>query len=541
MKKVIVILFVGIFLAATVCTVGAYHTHFGPSELIYYDASKSAGGYNLFSPFRGDRTYLTDMEGNVVNTWPWPEGFGIEKMATFNEDNGYLLRRIKIGGHRAPGETHYQELDWNRNILWDVEFNSPDEWHHHDYIKIFNAALGEYTYLSVIARRITHDQAIQAGADPTLDDDYASYPDGLVEFDRAGNVLWEWWVMDHLVQDVDATKDNFGVVADNPGKFDLNFADGRSGDWIHVNALDYNPKTGYIVFHCDTESEIWMIDHDGTFIVGDPAGSTAAAAGPGGDILWRWGNPAIYDAGEGQSATERDGPTDGDQQGFHVHDIQWIRDAHYPGGPALPGAGNLLQFDNGSRWISRAYHSRILEINPFVSGLDAEGNPIIGDVMVFQPDAGYHNDGGRNVSNQVVWRYQSIENNSFYARNISGMQRMPNGNTVVCSGTWGHFFEVTMEGEVVWEYKNPVGTRGILPVIEDGDNVAVFRLYRYLKGHPGLAGKDLVTFGTITGRVPLGATDEYQEPYTGFGFTGLGIGGGGVGSGGGVGGGGPGY
>jgi hypothetical protein len=323
MKKILMIFTVGIILAATVCPVGAYHTHFGPSELIYYDAAKSAGGYNLFTPFSADRTYLIDMEGYLIHEWLIPnadQGFSIEKMAVLNPDNGNLVRRIRTRG--AAAEQRLQEVDWDNNILVDIVDTRVGYSHHHAYIKIFNAALGEYTYLSTASRDVTHAEAIQAGADPALSDDYDSNPDGIVEFDQAGNVLWEWNVFEHLVQDVDDTKDNFGVVADHPEKFDINFKTGVRGDWIHMNSLDYNPTTGYIVLHCDRHSEIWMIDHDSTFIVDDPVASTAAAAGPGGDILWRWGNPAVYDAGEGQWATERDGATDGDQQGFHVHDIQ---------------------------------------------------------------------------------------------------------------------------------------------------------------------------------------------------------------------------
>jgi len=519
MKKVLMILAVSIFLAATVFPVSAYHTHKGPSELLYYDASKSAGGYNLFTPNGGAKTYLIDMVGRVINTWPIPgydKGFRIEKFAAFQE-NGNLLRRIKVGGHRRKGETHLQEVDWNGKVLVDIEDTRKNYLHHHAFIKIFNAALGEHTYLSIASKDLTHEEAIQAGADPKLQDDYTSRPDGIVELDKDSNVIWEWNVTDHLVQDVDPTKDNYGVVADHPEKLDINFASGRTGDWIHINSLDYNPELGYIAFHNDRNSEIWMIDHGATFKAGDPAGSIAAAAGPGGDILWRWGNPAVYDGGKGQSMSEHEGASDGDQQGFHVHDIQFIR-------PGLPGAGNLLQFDNGSRHIGTAYYSAILEINPYISGLakatdkQKTGKPIVGDKLVFQPDAGYHNvraaGSTRRTSNQVVWMYAAKENSSFYARNISGMNRHPNGNTVICSGTWGHFFEVTPKGEVVWEYKNPDSRRGIVKIIEDGDSLSVFRVYRYMPDHPAFVGKDMTPGPTITGRPPATLEQVIQDSDT---------------------------
>ena len=40
----------------------------------------------------------------------------------------------------------------------------------------------------------------------------------------------------------------------------------------------------------------------------------------------------------------------------------------------------------------------------------------------------------------------------FYAKTISGEQRLPNGNTPIRQGPDGLYFEVAMGGEKVWEY-----------------------------------------------------------------------------------------
>jgi hypothetical protein len=106
----------------------------------------------------------------------------------------------------------------------------------------------------------------------------------------------------------------------------------------------------------------------------------------------------------------------------------------------------------------------------------------------------------RGASNQIVWKYKSENPCSFFARNISGAQRMPNGNTVICSGTWGQFFEVTKEGEVVWEYICPGTRAGIRKFIGDGDAYqnSTFRVYRFGADHPALKGRDLKPLGTIT-------------------------------------------
>ena len=107
--------------------------------------------------------------------------------------------------------------------------------------------------------------------------------------------------------------------------------------------------------------------------------------------------------------------------------------------------------------------------------------------------------GGERISNQVVWYYRSTLPNSFYSQYISSAQRMPNGNTLINSGANGHFFEVTPEGEVVWEYINPVGDRtsdeyGIHKIMTDEAGRqynSVFKIVRYPLDYPAFEGKDL--------------------------------------------------
>ena len=111
-----------------------------------------------------------------------------------------------------------------------------------------------------------------------------------------------------------------------------------------------------------------------------------------------------------------------------------------------------------------------------------------------------------NVSNQIAWRFHGVSPNSFYSPFISGAQRLPNGNTLVCSGAHGHMFEVTPQGDVVWEYINPVGDRlqndrGIYRMMTDkaGDEFnSIFKCQRYSPDFPGLEGKDLTPKGKIT-------------------------------------------
>ena len=174
--------------------------------------------------------------------------------------------------------------------------------------------------------------------------------------------------------------------------------------------------------------------------------------------------------------------------------MQWIKQG-------LPGAGNFFIFNNDC-YDSTGRTSEALEINPFI--MDADGNT--SDTYVNPPDAGYDSN---NDSNQLVWSYSSNNEQSFYARHISGCQRQPNGNTVICSGTQGHLFEVTSEGEVVWEYISP-GEPGRLVFTDDQRGASVFRCYRYGPDFPAFMGKDLTPKGKITDSTFEGAMDKFQ-------------------------------
>ena len=75
--------------------------------------------------------------------------------------------------------------------------------------------------------------------------------------------------------------------------------------------------------------------------------------------------------------------------------------------------------------------------------------------------------------------------------------------------TEGHFFEVTSDGELVWEYINPVTKEGIFEVLPDDWPMtnAVFRAYRYASTHPALANRTLTPLNTITNKIP-----DYYSP-----------------------------
>ena len=90
-----------------------------------------------------------------------------------------------------------------------------------------------------------------------------------------------------------------------------------------------------------------------------------------------------------------------------------------------------------------------------------------------------------SLSASCLW---ALHQREFFSAFISGAQRLPNGNTLVCEGMTGRLFEVTREGEMAWEYVNPFYG----PDERFGHANRVFRAYRYDADFPGFKGKELL-------------------------------------------------
>ena len=107
----------------------------------------------------------------------------------------------------------------------------------------------------------------------------------------------------------------------------------------------------------------------------------------------------------------------------------------------------------------------------------------------------------------MVWNFTAVQPNSFSSRNISGVQRLANGNTLGVAGRHGHVFQVTREGEVVWEYIIPI-VRGTdedaelgeiyKTLMSDSDDNSIFTATWIAPDHQGLEGRDLTPQGKIT-------------------------------------------
>jgi hypothetical protein len=327
--------------------------------------------------------------------------------------------------------------------------------------------------------------------------------------------VWEWRFFDHLVQDIDPAKPNYvgagKTIADYSGRININMP-GKplKGDWLHCNSIDYSPDSGHIVIN-SVQGELYVVDHDGTFVAGDPAEGIAKAAGPGGDFLYRFGDPARYAQGDPPRILENwNTASSGHTQMGGSHDAQWI-----PSG--LPGEGHLMVFNNGQYLFQRTPQSSVLEIDPF---LGADGKDA--GRYVNPPEAGYrresydkdtHNE-PRLISNQVVFSYRSVNSHGFFSHIGSSGQRLPNGGLFVCSDTEGHFFELSAKGELVWEYINPITPDGPAKTLGDALPMtnSAFRAFRLAPDHPALKGRSLIPAGTITERAAQGIDVYAKRP-----------------------------
>src|SRR5439155_19123109 len=134
--------------------------------------------------------------------------------------------------------------------------------------------------LFVVWDKKNTQEAIAAGRKKDLVSNYV-LPDSIVEVKptgkTTGEVVWEWHLWDHLIQDQDSTKANYGKVADHPERIDINFGGDTldhvfgkkdsakmkdtfgvpQSDWTHFNSLAYNAELDQVMISVHGFSEFW--------------------------------------------------------------------------------------------------------------------------------------------------------------------------------------------------------------------------------------------------------------------------------------------
>ena len=543
MKRLLTILIASaMFLLIPIAVVHAVTIH-TPTELIYYDTTKAYQGVTVFTPLNWaanpsttttpSYTVMLDMTGRLVNKWTYngtAGGVNIGGTTTFAEflETGHLLKSITPANNVSldPYSLLFafggfvEEVDWSNNHVFTYNTFTTDPYgvvfrQTHDFHRIFNKKLGQYTTLFVTGQIMTQAFGNALGANnPSSANGWSC--NAVYEMDMSGNIIWIWSFADHTCSTSTVTSPRgLHYTAGTPqlGRLDINLSNtqnaGPVSDWNHINSIGYNSDLGYIVINSRNHNEFYVIDHQGTFAVNTDGSANLAqsvtnAASTAGDFKYRFGAPMNYLDPTG-SLNTGDRPSwgnNGTVQIWGAHNIQYIDDFAYTGGPALPGAGHFLIWDNHSTNNNPlGGTSQIKEINPYISG--KTGTTVtLSPNYVFQYLAGYAltSNGSAsigwalvNTSNQVVWSYSPNNPGCENSTHISGAQRLPNGDSIGISGETGSIYEVTnsppSHGTLVWEYVNPISNGVAARYVQDPTTSSVnqiFRAYRWDVNHPGL-------------------------------------------------------
>ena len=429
---------------------------------IVYDPSMYHDGYTLIYPHNQHRTLLLNACGEVVHSWDLEENMRPGNVS-YLQPNGDLVltsREASVGDDpiwAGGGGANIQRRNWDNEVLWSFSLNDSTARLHHDIEILPNGNV-----LAICWERIDSLGAIDAGRNPTYLTEGELWSDKVIEIapdeDSGAEIVWEWRAWDHLIQDFDSTKSNYGIVADHPNKINLNYGSSNetSADWLHINSIDYYgyyDLSGQILLSIPTFDEVWVMWHD--FPAED-------------DVLWRWGNPAAYNRGDST-----------DQKLFFQHDAHW-GESDMALSPGQPEFTQICVFNNRVPTDSVETHSEVATISVVFDEYEG-GYELDPSTGTFEPD-------------DFNWVYTEDALNS---TGLSSFQWLGDGSYLICNGRTGQLLENSGDGTRIWEYRTPL--IGGAPVeqgtaLEANQNMT-FGAYRYPSDYSAFENHD-VSLGT---------------------------------------------
>jgi Arylsulfotransferase (ASST) len=339
----------------------------GEGKLVAGELERAWPGFTLY-PVSGTATVLLlNLSGRVVHTW----SLDADRARLLPNGNLLVLHGSKWGlsqPHWRALRQVIREYDWNGNVVWEKRVEEPA---HHDIQRLSN---GHTLFL----QRAYVPKSVRATFSDKARAQQRIRSDRIVELDGKGVEIWDWFAHEHINPET-CGKRPCKLLSESLG------AGGHAVDWTHMNTLSVLPENrwfaqgdtrfrpGNILTSARNHSTVYLIDKDSK------------------NVVWQY------------SGSYKGGLSGG-------HEPTMI-------GPDLPGAGNILIFDNGRD--DHPEESFILEVNP--------------------------------VTNEVVWVYDPER--SFHSKIAGSQQRLPNGNTLISEDDNGNLFEVTREGSTVWEYQ----------------------------------------------------------------------------------------
>lgn len=342
--------------------------------------------YILLNELQKDKIRMIDRLGNSVAIWDLGEGNALANDAKLLQD-GSFLSTLKVnpppfsqGGYGGKVEIRNAQ----KELIWEYLMSSVDALQHHDALQLPNGNI-----LVMAWEQKTRDELDAKGY---IGEHATINAESIYEINPSNSeIVWQWHSWDHLVQDQDETKEDYGVIGENPGKINVNYV--LNDRFMHANGIDYDENRDIIYLSVRYYSEVWVVDHNTT---------TEDAAGEMGDLIYRFGNPETF-GGTGERL-------------LHLQ--------HHPNllKGDQPGAGNMIVFSNEDQ---EGEQSAVIELD-------------LPEVFDF------------NEQPTVVWRFSDAD---LYSDILSGTDRLPNGNTLISVGTQGTVWEVTPEKEVVWKFR----------------------------------------------------------------------------------------
>ena len=424
---------------------------------IQYDPLAFSQGHTLIYPHNQPHARLIDACGEVVHIWTNDSVRRPGNSAYLNPMGNLIWAHRSANVSQDPiwaggGGAVIESRSWDNEVQWTYTLNDSTGRLHHDF-----ALTNTGTVLAIAWDRIDSLEAIEAGRNPDLLEDGELWSERIIELmpNEAGgaDVIWEWRAWDHLIQDFDSTKANFGVISESPQRINLNFGNPSSvpADWLHMNSIDYNLALNQILVSVPTMDELWIIDKES----------------PESGLIWRWGNPEAY--GQGMST---------DQVLHYQHAATWL-DAPYQ--QNSPDFGKIAVFNNRNPGTTGPYSSAHL--------VDAGWNSETG---------AYATSNGTFGPETFDWTWTASPPTSFFSSGLSNFQRLPNGNNLILGGRTGEIFEYTPAGDTAWHYRVPV--QAGLPIAQGtemgvNDNL-LFRAIRYPIQFPAFANVELQPLGT---------------------------------------------
>jgi Arylsulfotransferase (ASST) len=363
-----------------------------PTGTTIYQEGVAYDGLTFYPAF-DQRAKLIDMRGTLVHEWWLPVSGDIPFSPLYEpipESPGHIF---------ALETTRLSELDWDSNVVWQfvapVALGVGDLAHgvefHHDVVRRAN---GNTLILCSVLIQV-----------PTISPKLLR-DDCILEVTPAGQIVWQWFTFQHV--------DEFGLTADARQLI----AEARNGgDWAHANALSEIPPNHH---------------RDPAFTPGNLL------------VSYRELNAMIIIDKATGAIVGKVGPHDNLTIGQHQPEM-------IP--PDLPGAGNVLVFDNGGE---AGYPTQFRSFSR---------------VMEFDP-----------TTRAVVLNYDATRSGrlafTLFSPFVSGAQRLPNGNTLAVEGLKGRLFEFTPTGELVWEYMTPFFGVFTLPPDLTVQVPGIYRAYR---------------------------------------------------------------